>query len=119
VQYSPVLTLEPQPKACGPGEAYRPTSVDVVLGRPDVLLRDPRGRVVKRAPRASDLWERPAGYYLDFPGDPLSPLYYFDLEARGVAKLPARAGLAGRLPRLPRAIRPADWVHTPRGLECL
>jgi hypothetical protein len=35
-------------------------------------------------------------------------LYYFDLEARGVAKLPARAGLAGRLPRLPRAIRPAE-----------
>ena len=30
-------------------------------------------------------------------------LYYFD-EARGMAELPARAGLAGRLPRLPRAI---------------
>jgi hypothetical protein len=54
--YSPVLSLEPQDRLCGQGEAYRPTSVDIVLGRRDVSLRDQRGNVVKRGPTASDLW---------------------------------------------------------------
>ncbi len=71
--YSPVVSLDPQRKPCGPGEAYRPTSVDIVLGRAEVLLRDPHGKVVKRAPTARDLSGLPEGYYLDFPGDPLSP----------------------------------------------
>jgi hypothetical protein len=71
--YSPVISLEPQQKPCGPGEAYRPTSVDIVLGRRDVVLRGPHRRVVKRGPAASDLWDLSEGYYLDFPGDPLSP----------------------------------------------
>jgi hypothetical protein len=68
-----VLSLEPQARPCGPGEAYRPTSVDIVLGRRDVLLRDPHGRLVKRAPTSRDLWGLGPGYYLDFPGDPLNP----------------------------------------------
>ena len=72
-RYSPVLSLAPQSKACGPGEAYRPTTVDTVLGRRDVLLRDPRGKVMKRAPTSRDLWGLGAGYYVDFPGDPLNP----------------------------------------------
>jgi hypothetical protein len=72
-RYSPVLVLEPQAKPCGSGEAYRPTTVDIVLGRQDVLLRDPRGKVVKRAPTSHDLWGLGPDYYLDFPGDPLNP----------------------------------------------
>ena len=72
-RYSAVLELQPQAKACGSGEAYRPTSVDIVLGREDVLLRDPPGRLVKRAPTSRDLWDLGAGYYLDFPGNPLNP----------------------------------------------
>jgi hypothetical protein len=68
-----VLSLEPQLKPCGTGEAYRPTSVDIVLGRQDVLLRDSRGKVIKRGPTAGDLWRHSKGYYLDFPGDPLNP----------------------------------------------
>jgi hypothetical protein len=71
--YSPVLSLEPQKKACGPGEPYRPTSVDIVLGRQDVLLRDPHGKLVTRAPSSHDLWGLGADYYLDFPGNPLKP----------------------------------------------
>jgi hypothetical protein len=71
--YSPVLSLEPQRKPCGPGEAYRPTSVDIVLGRRGVLLRDASGNVAVRAPTASDLWRHATGYYIDFPGDPLNP----------------------------------------------
>jgi len=72
-KYSPVLSLEPQAKECGSGEAYRPTSVDIVLGRQDVLLRDPRGRLVKRAPTSRDLWALGPGYYIDLPGNPLNP----------------------------------------------
>ena len=68
-----MLSLQPQGKACGPGEAYRPTSVDIVLGRRDVLLRDPQGKIVKRAPTSRDLWSLGPGYHIDFPGNPLNP----------------------------------------------
>jgi len=73
-KYAPVLSLEPQQRQCGPGEAYRPTSVGIVLGRPGVLLRDSSGNVARRAPAASDLWRQAkGGYYIDLPGDPLNP----------------------------------------------
>jgi hypothetical protein len=72
-KYAPVLSLEPQPRPCGPGEAYRPTTVDIVLGRENVLLRDASGNVAKRAPTAGDLWRHATGYYIDLPGDPLNP----------------------------------------------
>jgi hypothetical protein len=81
-KYSPVLVLEPQAKPCGAGEAYRPTSVDIVLGRQDVLLRDPRGKVVKHAPTGRDLWALAAGYYLDLPGDPLEPGCDYETQFR-------------------------------------
>ena len=73
MKYSPVLSLQPQAKACGAGEAYRPTSIDIVLGRQKVLLRDPRGTLVKRAPTSRELWRLGPGYYIDLPGNPLSP----------------------------------------------
>jgi len=80
--YSPLLSLEPQPKPCGAGEAYRPTTVDIVLGRRDVLLRDPHGKVVKRAPTSSDLWALAEGYYIDLPGNPLKPGCRYEREFR-------------------------------------
>ena len=73
VKYSPVLSLEPQAETCGSGEAYRPTSVAIVLGRRDVVLRDPDEKVVKHAPTSRNLWGLGAGYYIDLPGDPLDP----------------------------------------------
>jgi hypothetical protein len=72
-KYAPVLVLEPQTEPCGSGEAYRPTTVDIVLGNQDAVLRDPRGKVVKRAPSGRDLWGLAAGYYIDLPGNPLEP----------------------------------------------
>src|ERR1700759_643372 len=73
-KYSPLLSLDPQGKPCGSGEAYRPTVVDVALGRQSVVLRDAHGAVVKRGPTSADLWRHAdVGYYLDFPGDPLNP----------------------------------------------
>ncbi|HEY7632584.1 MAG TPA: hypothetical protein VH817_17895 [Thermoleophilaceae bacterium] len=72
-RYMPVLTLEPQEVGCGGGEAYRPTSVDVLLGKPDVVLVDPDGKIAKHAPTGPDLFGLGEGYYLDQPGDPLNP----------------------------------------------
>jgi hypothetical protein len=80
--YSPVLSLEPQQKPCGQGEGYRPTSVDIVLGREDVLLRGSTGSVAKHAPTAADLWRHARGYYLDLPGDPLNPGCRYEREFR-------------------------------------
>jgi hypothetical protein len=78
--YTPVLSLEPQPKPCGRGEAYRPTTVEIVLGRRDVLLRGPDGNVVKRGPTSSELWGLGPGYYLDFPGNPIDPGCYYERQ---------------------------------------
>lgn len=81
-RYSPVLWVEPQVRECGPGEAYRPIDINLVLGRPGVVLRDPAGRVVKDAPTAADLFGRPYGYYVDLPGDPLRPGCGFERDYR-------------------------------------
>jgi hypothetical protein len=72
-RYAPILMLKTQAKPCGKGEAYRPSPVDVVLGNPDVVLRDRRERVVAKGPTASFLFGKPADFHLDFPGDPLHP----------------------------------------------
>jgi hypothetical protein len=80
--YSPVLSLEPQPKPCGTGEAYRPTTVDIVLGRKDVLLRDGHGNVVTRAPTSSDLWALGPGFHIDLPGNPLKPGCSYESQFR-------------------------------------
>jgi hypothetical protein len=71
--YSPIVAFRQQEEPCGSGEAYRPTSVDLVLGNPEVALRDPSGGLVAKAPTASDIWGLGEGYYLDLPGDPLHP----------------------------------------------
>ncbi len=71
--YAPVPVIDAQPRACEPGEAYRPTVVDLVLGNPRVMLRDARGKVVDRAPTAPELSGAPDSDYLDLPGDPINP----------------------------------------------
>ncbi|MBV9604280.1 MAG: hypothetical protein JO027_04205 [Solirubrobacterales bacterium] len=72
-RYAPALMVEPQARECGPGEAYRPIDIDLVLGRAAVVLRDPARRIVKEGPTAADLFDRPYGYYIDLPGNPLRP----------------------------------------------
>ena len=72
-RYSPIISVEPQDKPCGSGEAYRPTLVNLVLGNREILLRNSSGRVVKRGPTAADLLGAPDTDYLDMPGDPVQP----------------------------------------------
>jgi hypothetical protein len=78
--YSPVIGLQPQPKLCGPGEAYRPTTVDILLGNPEVVLRDSARKVVKRGPTAQDLSAAPAGDYIDLGGNVLRPGCFYEKQ---------------------------------------
>ncbi len=77
-RYSPVIGLEPQPKLCGPGNAYRPTTVEILLGNPEVVLRNSDRRIVKRGPTAQELSDAPAGDYLDFGGNALRPGCFYE-----------------------------------------
>ena len=71
-RYAPIVVVREQPEPCGEGEPFRPTPVTTVLGRPDVVLRGPNGEQVA-SPTAQDLVGRDAGWYLDYPGNPLAP----------------------------------------------
>lgn len=71
-RYAPYVVVRAQKDACGEGEAYVPTSVDAVLGQPDVVLRGPGGESIS-APTAADLAGKGEGWYLDLPGNPLDP----------------------------------------------
>ncbi len=78
-RYAPIVALKDQEGPCGAdvveGEWWRPTTVDVVLGNSEVDLRGPGpgNPVVKNAPTATDLYGKGSDYFLDFPGNPLSP----------------------------------------------
>ena len=71
--YAPVVALRRQPEPCGDGEPYHPISVDHVLGRDDVVLRDGNGETITVAPEAADLAGGESDWELDFPGDALDP----------------------------------------------
>ena len=73
-KYVPVVAEREHDEACSEeGDPYRPLSVDNVLGRDDVVLRDDKGVEIKRAPTAADLAAAGEEWALDFPGDALSP----------------------------------------------
>jgi hypothetical protein len=81
-KYSPIVALRQEEEPCGEGEAYRPTSVGLVLRNPEVVLRNSAGEVVKRGPTGSDLWALDESYYLDLPGDPLAPGCDYETDFR-------------------------------------
>ena len=75
-KYAPIVMLKAQDDPCDPnGEPYAPTSVDIVLDNPDVLLRQlgEQNPVMQRAPGAADLYGLGEGFFLDFPGSALRP----------------------------------------------
>ena len=78
--YSPITMLRAQehPPCDSDEEQYLPTTVDVVLGNPDVeLVRAVEGgqsqELVTRAPTAADIAGRGERFHLELPGDPLEP----------------------------------------------
>ena len=91
-KFAPVMVLKAQGATCDPdGEPYAPTSVEIVLDNPEILLRQvgTANPVVMRAPGASDLFGLGEGMFLDFPGSALEPgcIYQKDFD-RFSADLP-------------------------------
>ncbi|MEO1061418.1 MAG: hypothetical protein AAFZ07_08365 [Actinomycetota bacterium] len=84
-RHAPVLVLKAQDDECDTdGEPYLPTSVDIVLDNPEVVLRQSGGTrpVLMRAPGAADLFGGGAGTHLDFPGDSLDPGCVYEADNR-------------------------------------
>ncbi len=86
-KFAPVVRLVEQKEACGHGEPYEPTDVDVLFGSDDVVLRGPWDdvNVVKFGPVAADLAGR-LGYHLDYPGDPLNPGCTYEQWSRRITR---------------------------------
>ena len=87
-RYVPYVVVRVQEEECGPGEPYRPVPVDSVLGDPQVVLRGPDGQKITQAPSPEDLAGLGDGYYLDFPGEPLSPGCDYEEWFRGKQDVP-------------------------------
>jgi hypothetical protein len=87
-KFAPVTMVRDQrdPPCDTEEEQYEPTSVDVMLGNPQVTLtRYVQGsglEAVKKAPTAADIAGLPDGYYLDLPGEALGDtcVYAKDFE---------------------------------------
>lgn len=86
-KFAPVVRLVTQARPCGPGEPYRPTDVDAILGNPDVALRGPwdGDNLITIAPTGADLAKATAQDYLDFPGNPLKPGCGYEQWANAVS----------------------------------
>ena len=75
-RFAPVIMLRlPSGECEGDGERYRPMSVEAVLSNSQVLLRQvgAQNPVVARGPSASDVHGMGGGFFLDFPGNALTP----------------------------------------------
>jgi hypothetical protein len=75
--YSPITMLakSEDPPCDNSREQFEPTSVNAMLGNPEVeLIRHGEGgQVIKKGPTVEDIAGLGEGYHLDVPGDPLSP----------------------------------------------
>jgi hypothetical protein len=111
-RYAPIVALKELEGRCGEplhrGEPWRPTTVKVVLGNPQVTLRGPGpgDPVVETGPTAADLNRKGQGYYLDFPGNPLRPGCTYETDGRRFAEgqpsvayahVTTEAGIPGKL----------------------
>ena len=82
-----MVRLVHQDVECGPGEPFRPSDVDVVLGDPSVALRGPwaKDELIGVGPTGEDLGAGLFGYHLDFPGNPLEAGCDYEEWARAIA----------------------------------
>jgi hypothetical protein len=91
-RFAPVIAIRHQATPCGDGERFRPVSVDAVLGRDDVVLRDANGEVVKKSPTASDLAGLGEDHWIDLPGNALEPGCTYEKWARTLDASPSIYG---------------------------
>ncbi len=84
-KYAPIMMLKAQAAPCdADGEPYGPMSVDVLLGNPEILLRQlgTGNPVIGAEPDASELFGLGEGFFLDFPGDALRPGCIYEQDYR-------------------------------------
>lgn len=86
-RFAPVVRLVRQDVACGPGEPFRPSDVEIVLDDPSVALMGPwdSDGDLRVGPTAADLGEGLFGYHLDMPGNPLEPGCDYEEWIRAIA----------------------------------
>lgn len=97
-KYAPIAELRQQEAPCDrKGEGYFPAPVELVLGNPEIALKQATGEdsagdpVVMMGPTAQDLVGKDDTYYLDFPGDPhRAECTYEDTFKRYVANTQAK-----------------------------
>ncbi|MFN8223767.1 MAG: hypothetical protein U0R50_11055 [Gaiellales bacterium] len=84
-KFAPVVRLVAQAEACGPGEPYLPSDVDILFDEPTVALRGPWSPtdLVAIGPGADELVAR-YEYHLDFPGHALAPGCEYEKWARHI-----------------------------------
>jgi hypothetical protein len=87
-RFAPVVRVVRQDVECGPGEPFRPSDVDLILGDPSVALRDPWGGedLTSVGPTAKDLSRGLFGYHLDLPGNPLEAGCDYEQWVRAVSE---------------------------------
>ena len=89
-KHAPIAMVREQtdPPCDNSEEQYLPTTVNVVLGNPQVTLVPPSGsgRRPKRAPTAADVAGRGPGWHLDLPGNPVRPGCTFARDFAGLDK---------------------------------
>ncbi|MGH3041558.1 MAG: hypothetical protein ACRDNG_07450 [Gaiellaceae bacterium] len=91
-RYAPIVALKDQEGECGSatatGEPWRPTTVQIVLGNPEVTLRGPGpgSPVIATAPTPADLYGKGDDHFLDFPGNPLSPGCTYEEDGKAFAE---------------------------------
>ena len=86
-RFAPVVRVVRQDVECGPGEPYRPTDVELILGDPSVALVGPwsGGTEGMVGPTAQDLSAGLFGYHLDMPGNPLEAGCDYEEWTRAIA----------------------------------
>ncbi|MDH3682390.1 MAG: Vps62-related protein [Acidimicrobiia bacterium] len=114
--YAPVMMLKAQEFPCDTnGEMFAPTSVDVVLDNPEIMLRevsigDP---LVMHGPSASDLHGLGEGFFLDFPGLAVDPgcLYERDFDIFSDGRPPVVYAHLARQPDKPGFLALQYWFY--------
>jgi hypothetical protein len=71
-RHAPVLLISAL-EDCYPNGGYDPAAVEIVLDQPANSLFDDQGQLVTRAPGASDVFDQPRRYYINWPGNPKNP----------------------------------------------
>jgi hypothetical protein len=85
-RYAPIVYTKDQEEPCdGNGEAFAPVAVELVLGNPDVVLRNDPNDSGIAGPMPRDLFGKPNDFYLDFPSSPKEPGCDYETYYDGVA----------------------------------